>query len=254
MVKARQLRAAERAILEHVARYRLTTPEILAAAHDRTVEEASIELERLVEKGCLTAGCLTPADAMNVCYQLTPRAAEHLGHDPAFARPLALTARVECFAVAKFCCCGEQFRQLYTKKEFVTKFQAIWHPGQPVRYYLEPGESGRSRLAFLKVDGHGLGQWDRLIDSCARFVQQRTDIRRAAPRYRPQVEAYAELVRQDRFQFSVLTALEDKKRAIEVELDQRGAAGIAVPPIRVYVVPNLWEVMFPAPAIDALAS
>lgn len=245
MVK--RLKAADEETLEHVARYRLTTPVILARRQHGDTEAARVELDRLTADRYLAASELTPGHVSVVCYQLTPKAAVALGHDAAFARPLGRDARIECFAAASFCCCGEAFRQLYTKNEFTTKYRTLWRPGQPVSYYLEPAEAGRAKLAFLKVDGHGLGRWDRLIDSCARFLRQRTDVRVEAA-FRPQADAYAEMVRRGRFQFSVLTALDDKRRAIELELDRRRAAGEPTPPIRAYVVAGLRDVMFPPPS------
>ncbi len=242
------------AILEHVARYRLTTPAILSSVMDWEDDVASAALEQLAGLQALVPCPLTPAGDSAVCYQLTPWTAQQLGYDPAFARPLLPDARIECFAIAQFCCCGDVFRHLYMKAEFTEKYRAIWYPGQPVRYYLEPNESNRPRLAFLKVDGHGSGQWDRLIDSCARFLHQRIDVRRVRGEYHSQAKAFAELVRQGRFQFSVLTALPEKQRSIEIELDRRQGAGLTVPPISVYVVPGLWEVMFPPSGVAALVS
>jgi hypothetical protein len=252
MVKRKTLKAADIAILEHVARYRLTTARILSAALNLDEDATADVLRQLSDSGALVAGSLTPGSD-TVCYQLTPWAAEQLGYDAVFAKPLLRDARIECFAIAQFCCCGDQFRQLYTKTEFVEKFHALWHRGQPVRYYLEPSANDRPRLAFLKVDSHGAGQWDRIIDSCARFLHQRIDVRRAKHEFRSQVAAFAELIRQGRFQFSILTALPEKQRAIEIELDRRQGAGLTVPPIRAYIVPGLWEIMAPSP-VTALES
>jgi hypothetical protein len=93
-----------------------------------------------------------------------------------------------------------------------------------------------------------------MIDSCARFLHQRIDVCRVREEYHPQAKAFAELVRQGRFQFSILTALPEKKRSIEIELDRRQGARLSVPPISVYVVPGLWEIMFPASEVAALLS
>ena len=246
----RTLPPADRAILEHVVRYRLTTPAILAPTGllpDAGIDAARRTLERLTADGWLVAAELVPESAGQVCYQLTARAAEQLGHDAEFAEPLARDVRIESFAVATFCCCGDVFRQLFTKAEFREKFRELWFPGQPVRYYLEPVASATARLAFLKVDKDGPGRWDRLIDSCARFLRQRIDATRVAPEHRARVEAFARLVQRGQFQFTVLTALPEKQRAIELELERRTLAKESVPPIRVHVVPGLFDVMFLAP-------
>jgi hypothetical protein len=247
MVK--QLDENDREVLAHIARYHLTMADILAHTGlcDEGVKAAGETLERLHKDGWLVRGELLPNGTAGACYQLTFRAAEQLGYDADFARPLQLDARIECYAVAQFCCCQGIFRELFTKHEFREKFADIWFPGQPVRYYLETDEASPARLAFLKVDRDGHGRWDRIIDSCARFLRQRTDRAKVATEHRPRVEAFGRLVAEGKFQISVLTALAEKKRAIGVELERRMGMDEDVPPIQVYVVPGLFEVMFPAP-------
>jgi len=245
------LTSDDRSVLQHVARYRLTTPEILAPTgllpntERRTAERV---LKRLAQEEWLVASDLIPEAPApeRTCYQLTPRAAEQIGQTAEFAAPLARETRIECWAIATFCCGGDVFRQLFTKQEFQQKFQQLWFPGQPVRYYLEPDPTGPARLAFLKVDADGAGRWDRLIDSCARFLRQRTDFDHVAAEQRPQVAAFRQLVQKDQFQFTVLTALPEKQRAIELELERRIAAGDSVPPLKVHVVSGLFELLFPA--------
>ncbi len=240
-----QLSAADRGVLELVARYRMTAAAILADAMQIEVAAATTTLRRLATENWLTENALTPGDG-GECFQLTLMATRKLGVDAALAKPLGREARAEWYAMAAFCAGGGRVRRLYTKDEFVERHGNLWYPGQPVRYYLEPSADGRTRLAYLKVDAGGEGRWDRLIDGCARFVRQRTDVDRAPARNRAQVAAFAELVRQDRFQITVLTALDDKRRAIERELVRRRAAGEPAPPLVPHVVPGLFELNFPA--------
>lgn len=236
-------------VLGHIARYRLTDPEILGHT-DLFAEsgsgDAAAVLKRLEGEGWLCSGELIPETPGNIIYCLSTMGAERLGQNADLARPLKREARLEWYAIAKFCCCGNEYRQLFTKEEFKTQFQDLWHAGQPVRYYLEPDGSGSARLAFIKVDVDGQGRWDRLIDSCNRFLQQRIDSNRVSSEHRARSEAYARLVERGRFQFTILTALDDKKRAIEIEMERRELAGERVSPIKVYVMPGLFELMFPA--------
>ena len=236
-----RLTAADRDALELVARYRLTTPGILADASDLDLAEAQTLLDRLTESELLVAGDLAPG--VGPCYQLTHRATQKLDLDPAFAKPLHRDARIEWYAIASFCTAGGQPRRLYTKEEFVERHGSLWYPGQPVRYYLEPGADGCTRLAYLKVDIGGRGRWDRLIDSCARFLRQRIDLQQASPRHRNQIGAFAELVRRGRFQITVLVALDDKRRSIERELARRAAAGETAPPLVPHVVPGMFSLL-----------
>ena len=236
----------ELAILEHVARYRITTPAILAGALcDDSESQAKSLLDSLASGGCLAEQPLSLRGEER-CFRLSEKAADYLKIDPKVAAPLQSAVRAERYAIARFCCCGGEFRQLFTRAEFVSAFGHLWYTGQPTAYYLEPSSTGSARLAFLKVDGTSPGRWDRLIASCQGFVAKRSDVRKAAPEYRRQVEAFAQLIGADRFQISVLTALPDKKRAIELELDRRRCAGEAIPPIHVYVIPGLLDLLAPS--------
>jgi hypothetical protein len=234
-------------VLEHVARYRLTLPSILANTKilsNARVATATATIARLVDGGWLGASPLSPGHGDVPYFHLTAKGAKRLGHDPQFGGPLPRDTRIDCFAIATFCCGSDVFRQLLTKEEFQEKFRALWFPGQPVRYCLERGAGSGARLCFLKVDRDGVGRWDRLIDSCDRFLRKRTDARTVSAQHRAAVEAFGELVQRGQFQFTVLTALADKKRAIELEVERR-ADDEPVPPIRVHVVPGLFGLLFP---------
>lgn len=236
-------------VLLHVGRYRLTTPTILAespASECRDAETARTLLMDLVSRGWLAHGKLVPGPVPgDDFFHLSRRAAKHLGHDAEFSATPRQEARQELYAVARFCCASKG-RVLFTKSEFQDKFRSLWFPGQPVRYYIEPPRDGTvARLAFIKVDKDGAGRWDRLIDSCARFLAQRTTLGRVDPKFHTHVAAFQKLVQEGKFQITILTALEDKKRSIELELDCRREAGTAVPPIAVHVVPGFFELIFP---------
>ena len=71
-------------------------------------------------------------------------------------------------------------------------------------------------------------------------------MRAAAAERRLQIEAFGSLVMHGRFQITILTALPEKKRAIELELVRRAAAKESVPPLCVHVVPGLLELMCPS--------
>lgn len=241
MVKA--LGELEQHIVEHVGRYRVTVSSILA--HAKIVPDlrsAAVVLEELGDSGWLAkAELCTTSGKPTHYFHLGQKGAQLLGHDPEMAKPLKRDARIECLAIASFCCSGNAPRVLFTKSEFMETFKALWFPGQPVRYYLEKGQKGAMRLAFLKVDRDGDGRWDRLIDTCARFLRQRIDPRGVAPAHAPKVKTFAALVQKQQFQFTVLTALPEKKRAIDLELERRRATNEPAPPIETHVVPCLRE-------------
>ena len=237
---------SQREILQHVFRYRLTTAEIVAVCAKlapETVAAAESLLEALVANQWLQTARLTPHDPARRFYYLTPRAAAELGQDEIVAKEPSREMRIESYAIARFCCCSKPFRELFTKEEFIAKFASIWYPGQPVRYYLEPDGAGEVRLAFLKVDKGGPSRWDRVIESCQRFLSKRTT--RSNPQYHGQVDAFRELVDTGRFQISLLTSLAEKREAIKQALDVLETSGQTRPPIVPYVVEGLFEVIRP---------
>lgn len=247
-----RLKADDRLVLEHVARYRMSTPTILAAALEESEADAACILAKLAAGGWLVAQPLSFTWALGDCYHLSERATVKCNVDSQLAKPLNHDARVERYAIAAFCCCSDAFRRVFTREEFIAGFSHLWYPGQPLLYYLEASNEKRAKLAFLKVDHGGSGRWDRLIDSCTRFLRQRTDVDQVSSHHRPQTEAFAQLVNRGHFQISVLTSLPEKQRAIELELERRRATQQACLPIRVYVVPGLFDVMFPAPSMASV--
>ena len=184
-------------------------------------------------------------------YYFSPRTAAKLGFDLQWSQPLQREHRADYFAAASFCCGSEVFREVMTKKEFSERFNHLWFSGQPVRYYLEPVENRSVRLSYIKVDTNSEGHWVRLIDGCFRFLRKRTDARLAPSEHKQKVEKFAVLLRQNLFQFTVLTALPEKKRAIELELERRRTVGDPVVPMQVHVIPGLFELLFPPHAAMA---
>ncbi len=229
-------------VLDLVNRYRLTTAEIVAGrglADGDTLECAELLLNQLVERDWLRRGMLYPG-SQEPYYFLSQRAAVALGVDAQAAHELSVEHRLERYAIARFCCQGERFRELMTESEFRARFDDLWHPGQPFRYYLENNGSG-VRLAFLKVDLGGPSQWDRVINSCCRFLAKRTERSPVDPRYHHQADLLRAMVDQKRFQISLLVACPEKARSIAARLDADELQGRARPPILPYVVPGLFE-------------
>ena len=239
---------AGREILEHVFRYRLTTPQIVAGCSKLSQSDlpaADEALDKLTSDGWLHSDQLSPHDAAKRYFYLTPKAATFLGQDEVISKQPSRELRIESFAIATFCCGSDSFRELFTKQEFIEKFAALWYPGQPIRYYLEPTTDGDVRLAFLKVDKGGASRWDRVIESCQRFLTKRTTRSQANPQYHCQVDAFRELLDSGRFQISLLTSLPDKQDSIIQSLDLLETSGERRPPIVPYVVEGLLDLVQP---------
>lgn len=242
-------------VFDHIGRYRIAVPSLIAStevfsgASMKTVKEC---LQTFVEEGTLKSSLLRPESKKSEPYYFySARTAAKLGFDLQWSQPLQREHRADYFAAASFCCGSDVFREVMTKKEFSERFANLWFPGQPVRYYLEPVENQAVRLSYVKVDTNSEGHWGRLIDGCFRFLNKRTDARHAPPEHRQKIENYAVLLRQNLFQFTVLTALPEKKRAIELELERRRTLGEPVVPMQVHVIPGLFELLFPPHAAVA---
>jgi DNA-binding PadR family transcriptional regulator len=115
-----RLNTTDEAVLQHVARYRMTLPHFLAHKHVLDVELGTAHelLDRLRKSGYLICCELTPEAPGTVCYQLTPKGAQRLGHSEEFARPLTREARIEHFAIQQFFCSGNEFRQVHALLAF----------------------------------------------------------------------------------------------------------------------------------------
>jgi hypothetical protein len=235
------------ALVDFLRRYRLATAELLAAEHvglRPTPAEATRLLETLSQEGCLRAAPLVPGDRQ-LYYTATAKAAKHFG-DPDLAPPhLAVDERLALWAIARFATAGERFRQLMTAAEFAECFPDLSQPGEPRRYYLEQvGEV--TRLAFLKVDLGGASHWDRVVDSCLRFINKRLQGRVAGDLFR-------QLLEHDRFQVSLLVACEEKAEAIQARLDLDAAKWGAKLPVVPYVVPGLFDLLIKSPLQGSLS-
>jgi hypothetical protein len=183
-------------LVEHLHRYRLTTAAIVqirGLCGSSTAEEAEQLLDGFVSQGSLQKAPLTLATNSPPCYWLSQKAVKQFGVGETSARHHSLNDRLSHWAISQFCAATQPFRELLTQKEFCERFSALWRPGQPHRYYLQPTPGGVS-LSFLKVDLGGASRWDRVVDSCYRFLAKRTqrptaDGGRAAPS-----ELYAQLI------------------------------------------------------------
>lgn len=232
-------------LVEHLHRYRLTTAAIVqirGLCGGSTAEEAEKVLDVFVSQGSLQKAPLTLANNSPACYWLSQKAAKQFGVADASARHHSLNDRLSHWAISQFCAATQPFRELLTQKEFCERFSALWRPGQPHRYYLQPTQEGVS-LSFLKVDLGGASRWDRVVDSCYRFLAKRTQRSTADGGLAAPSELYAQLIANHRFQMSLLVASPEKAGAINARLDLDAVEHGVRAPIVPYVVPGLMNLL-----------
>lgn len=231
--------------VEHLQRYRLTTAAIVAArglCGSSTAEEAGQLLDEFVAQDWLQRAPLALAAGSPDCYWLSRRAVEQFAVADTSAKHHSLNDRLAHWAISQFCASSQPFRELLTQQEFCERFSALWRPGQPLRYYLQPSQQGVS-LAFLKIDLGGASRWDRVVDACYRFLAKRTQRPTAEGGPTAPAELYAQLIANHRFQISLLVASPEKAAAINARLDLDAAKHGIRAPIVPYAVPGLMELL-----------
>lgn len=141
------------AILEHLRRYHLTTPELL---HRLFFGTAGLNAVRKVTSRLTREGKIRPYRLyeQRKYFVLTPREAVRLGEHRSIARRFEYQGLVNALGV--LCYCIEHEARKFTPKEFAEQFPELVIPGvRSGNYYIdaEETEHGRkSRMGFMLVD------------------------------------------------------------------------------------------------------
>ena len=141
------------AILEHLRRYHLTTPEVL---HRLFFQGAGLNAVRKVTSRLIRERRISPAQLyeQRKYFVLTPREAERLGEHRSIGRKFEYQGLVNAYGLLSFCVAAGVSK--FTVKEFATTFPELVIPGvRSGNYYLEPEQTPeglKNRLAFIHVD------------------------------------------------------------------------------------------------------
>lgn len=219
----------QRRILEHVGRYRLTTPDALHRLfYDNRSRDAALKMATgLVKTGWLQGfdvGC-----HRRKVYQLTRRGAVTAGYPLSVADLVREQSLFEHYAVLAFCCLRPRLRARLTPPEFAKAFpefadaKGISAAHQP--YYIDT-EEGPPRLARILIDNGG---------ETARYVRKCRETVRAAN----QTPALQQLVSRDLFMVSILTLEQSKAQAIADVLARQELG----PLFRIHVIGELYHVL-----------
>lgn len=160
-------------ILRHVARYRLTTSEVLRRQYFPTAKPGG---EKNVLRR-LTGDYLQarPLYGKRVYYQLTAAAARTLGESEEHSLPHGPQALVRLYGTLAFCCLGARARMVFTRAEFIHAFPSFADRldlGQS-HFYLD--DDGRTvRLGQILVEQGG--DYLRLLNKCRRLVERGREI------------------------------------------------------------------------------
>jgi hypothetical protein len=195
------------AVLDHLARYRLTIFPALerlpAFAQDgpRTIKSVLRECQSrgLIDAAPLHHGARYWFLQSSGAEQCNPRADR--------SGPLSEQAKIHALAMLRFCFLFDRPRHRLSADELADAFPAVARQGLSSSYYLDP--QGASRIGLTRIDAAHCGRWDRILrvlsDDIADHLRQ-PDFRR--------------LAQAGRFEITVLTVLPQKARRIRESLAQ----------------------------------
>jgi len=233
-----ELRDRDRTVLAQVARYRLTTREVLLDRIFKSRDAMKGVLKRIaapVRSGLaedrqrqhasryfLQARCL--GLGKRVYYQLTTRGARELALPANRAEPFGPQALVEAYAVLIHCCRESNVRQLFTKDELAAHSLLSHLPAG--NYYLEGRDATRSQLTRMVIDHRT--DTARLLQKCRSILREGEGI-----------PVLSQMIDQRAFGLAVLTLQPEKTLEIE--------AALAAQPLPVnvsaHVIPLLSELI-----------
>ena len=240
----------QRQLLEHVARYRMTTLRAAAASAFRSTTPIPIARQRLSD--LVGAGLLgeAPIYRKQRYYYLMSRGVDLLtetGADqasssesrPAYG-PLSEQAKIRAYAMLAFCCLSGEKGGRLTRDQFEREMPNLYRPGMPMSYYVAR-RSDQTVLGFLRVDSGGHGRWDRVVRKVRQDIESHW-----------QHSGFRALIQNETFEIAVVTAMPVKCERIRRALAD--AKKLRPVPLRIVAVPKLIHLLSPPatrPAVRA---
>ena len=195
-------------ILDHLARYRLTTRDVLHQLFFDDSEPNAVTkvTSRLTLHGFLNKYELAPGRNYFV---MGPESARIMGVSPKKCKPIGPQSLPKEYATLIFCCLQEPKRERLKVGELSQKFpDLLARKIDNSHYYLDRAEDEAVRLAFLRVDQGGTP--DHIARKCEKDIQDRS-----------RIVSFRELVETDRFMITIITAHEEKAATIRETLRRR---------------------------------
>ena len=146
---------------------------------------------------------------------------------------LSEEAKIRNYAMLTFCCLGKAKRHRLTATELAQYLPEFQRLGMPLNYYLD-NSTNSPRLGFIRVDTGGRGRWDRILEKL------RADVRLHASR-----AEFRNLVQQDAFEVTLITARPQKARRLAETLNSKPEAQMVR--VHIAVVPELLPLIAPLP-------
>jgi hypothetical protein len=197
----------ERTGLDHLRRYRASTPEIMMSQICDGSDSATKKLVARLRDYLAS----DPLGTKTVYYRLTPAGAKLLGAPEEISRPLGPQALPKALGILDFCCGGASARQRYTRQEFLEDFPELTKDLLGKDYHTDffiDFDGDQARFGQIVVDLGG--EYKKLISKCRVKLREYLDV--------PHIR---DIVSEGLFTFAIVVAEEEKAQAIRLALQQK---------------------------------
>ena len=195
-------------ILDHLARYRLTTRDVLHRLFfdDSEINAVTKVTSRLTDHGFLNKYEWAP----NRNYFVIGReSARIMGVSPKKCKPLGSQTLPKELATLMFCCMGDERRERLKVSELQKQYpDLLARKIDNSHYYVDRAEDGAVRLAFIRVDQGGT--CDHIARRCEKDLEDRANM-----------PSFRQLVDSDRFMIAIITASDDKAERVRETIRRR---------------------------------
>jgi hypothetical protein len=211
-------------LLRHVARYRLTTAEVVrtvAGLRLKTNVQALEYLQSLVQQGWLGEA---PFDRRGPYFFLTEQAAKRLNLPNDRFGPLSESAKLRAYAMLAFCRLMNVHRERLSLDDLRRLVPSLDTAGMTATFYAARTETTRT-LGFARLDVGGVGRWDRILATL------RADIRNleSEPSLRPLFVSRA-------FEMTLITVTAEKAERLRSTFVEKYSSTM---PVHFIAVPRL---------------
>jgi hypothetical protein len=197
----------DRALLDHMRRYRITIPDAVESVVCNGDENAAKKLVHRLNDYVASE----PLGSREVYYRLTPAGAKFVAAPGEVSRPLGPQALPKAIGILAYCCLAEEKRQRYVRQEFMEDFpelvKSLLGKDFHTDYFLDFHE-GQARFGEIVVELGG--DYKKFLSKCRARLREYLDI----PHLR-------DIVVEGLFSFAIITGEEAKAEAMRAELAQK---------------------------------
>lgn len=197
----------ERAFLDLLRRYRISTPAVNISALCEGSESAAKKLPPRLKEYVAS----DPLGTKSVYYRLTPAGVKLIGAPEEFSRPLGPQALPKALGILGFCCSGPTLRQRYLRKEFLEDFPELagdlLGKDYQTDFFLDH-DGNYARFGQIVVDQGG--DFRKLISKCRVRLREYLDY--------PHIR---DVVAEGLFTFAFVVSEPEKASAIDLALKEK---------------------------------